>query len=81
MTIAIRPLQSIEDLRSAVDLQQRILGNRASGVWRLPHLVDIQQSGGLLLGARSTTAQSHDSLDAVLIDLLSTVNGYAARRT
>jgi len=81
MTIELKSLQSIEDLRSAVNLQQRILGNQASGVWRLPHLVDIQQSGGLLLGARATTAPSHDSLDAVLIDLHSTVDGYAARRT
>ena len=81
MTIAIRPLQSIEDFRSAVDLQQSILGEQASEIWRLPHLVDVQQSGGLLLGARATTHTTGPSLNAILIDLLSTVEGYAARRT
>mgnify|MGYP005838500157 CR=1 FL=1 len=81
MTIEIRPLQTIDDLRAAVNLQQHILGEHASGVWRLPQLVDIQHSSGLLLGAQVAAPQSHDSLDAILIDLLSTVEGYAARRT
>lgn len=81
MTIDIRPLQSVEDLRSAADLQQQILGDQATEAWRLPHLVDVQQSGGLLLGARSTPHTTHGSLDAILIDLLSTVERYPARRT
>ena len=81
MTIAVRSLESIEDLRSAVTLQQRILGENGHGIWQLPHLTAVQQSGGLLLGALTPTHPSTDSLDAILIDLLSTVDGYSACRT
>ena len=79
MTIAIRPLESIEDFRSAVRLQQQILGENTHAIWQLPHLTAIQQSGGLLLGACMPTHLSVDSLDAILIDLLSTVDRYSAR--
>lgn len=81
MTIAIRPLQAIEDLRSAVALQQEILGERARTLWQLPHLLHIQQSGGFLLGAREATHQASGTMDGILIDLLAEVDGYPARRT
>lgn len=81
MTIAIRPLQGIKDFRSAVALQQGILGERATALWQLPHLLHIQQSGGLLLGAREETRQASVSMDGILIDLLAEVDGYPARRT
>lgn len=81
MTIAVSQLQAIEDFRLAVALQQEILGERAASIWRLPHLLHIQQSGGLLLGARETTPYASDTIDGVLIDLLAEVDGYPARRT
>ncbi|MBU1048450.1 hypothetical protein KKG90_00360 [Candidatus Bipolaricaulota bacterium] len=81
MTIAISPLQAIEDLRAAVDLQQAIVGERDPSIWRLPHLFHAQQSGGLLLGARTGFSQDTGSLDGVLVDLLAVMDGYSACRT
>lgn len=80
MTIAIRPLQTIDDFRAAVALQQTILGERASTIWQVPHLLHIQQSGGLLLGAFGSPPQTSDSLDGILIDLISKVDAYPAHR-
>jgi len=81
MTIAVRPLHTLEDLRAAVALQQTLLGERAHSIWRLPHLLHVQQSGGLLLGAHETTTQVSDTLHGILIDLIAEVDGYPARRT
>jgi predicted GNAT superfamily acetyltransferase len=81
MTIAISPLQTIEDMRSAVALQQMVLGKRAPAIWQRSHLSHVQQSGGLLLGACESAPQTSDSLDGLLVDLLSEVDGYPARRT
>jgi len=81
MTIAVSQLQAIEDLRLAVALQQEIMGDRAAAIWQLPHLLHIQQSGGLLLAARETTPYASGTIDGVLIDLLAEVDGYPARRT
>jgi len=81
MTIAARNLHSIEDLRSAVTLQQTILEDRALAVWQLPQLIHVQQSGGLLLGAGEADPQPTGSLDGILIDLRSEVDGYSARHT
>jgi predicted GNAT superfamily acetyltransferase len=81
MTIAIRPLQTIRDIRSAVSLQETVLGKRAPAIWQLSHLSHVQHSGGLLLGAFGSSPQPTDSLDGILIDLLSEIDGYPARRT
>lgn len=81
MTIAVRQLHAIEDLRAAVALQQAVLGERSPSIWRLPHLLHIQQSGGFLLGARETTPTASDVLHGILIDLIAEVDGYPARRT
>ena len=81
MTIAVRPLHTLEDLRAAVALQKTLLGERTHTIWRLPHLLHIQQSGGLLLGARETAIPSSDAFHGILIDLIAEVDGYPARRT
>ena len=96
MTIAVRPLEDIRDLRLAIALQQEVLGERAPAIWQLPHLLHVQQSGGFLLGAcepvprelsarkvscRETAPAASDAIDGVLIDLLAEVDGYPARRT
>lgn len=81
MTIAIRPLQTIEDMRSAVALQQTVLGKRDPAIWQLAHLSHVHQSGGLLLGACASSPHSSTPLDGILIDLLSEIDGYSARRT
>lgn len=81
MTIAIRPLQTSEDMRSAVALQQTVLGKRAPAIWQMSHLSHVRQSGGLLLGASESTPQTSAPLDGILVDLLSEIDGYPARRT
>ena len=81
MTIAVEPIHSIEDLRSAVKLQQTLLGERAHAIWRLSHLHHIQQSGGLVLGARETSPPISNAFHGILIDLIAEVDGYPARRT
>ena len=81
MTTAIRPLQSIRDIRSAVSLQETVLGKQANSIWQLSHLSHVRHSGGLLLGAFESSPQPMDSLDGILIDLLSEIDGYPARRT
>lgn len=81
MTIVVKPLHTLEDLRAAVALQRELLGERAHPIWRLPHLLHIQQSGGFLLGARETTPQVADAFHGILIDLVAEVDGYPARRT
>jgi len=81
MTIAVEPIHSIEDLRLAVKLQQALLGERAHAIWRLSHLHHIQQSGGLVLGARETAAPISNAFHGILIDLIAEVDGYPARRT
>ncbi|MCK5584621.1 hypothetical protein KAJ02_00950 [Candidatus Bipolaricaulota bacterium] len=81
MTIAVKQLQSLEDLRKAVTLQQTVLGEQSHLTWWLPHLLHIQQSGGLLLGARETAPKVSDMFHGILIDLIAEVDGYPARRT
>lgn len=81
MTIAVRQLHTIEDLRAAVTLQQAVLGERSHPIWRLPHLLHIQQSGGFLLGARETAPKASETFHGILIDLIAEVDGYPARRT
>ena len=81
MSIAVRQLHTREDLRAAVTLQQALLGERSHSIWRLPHLLHIQQSGGLLLGACETTPTVSDMLRGILIDLIAEVDSYPARRT
>ncbi|MCK4571028.1 hypothetical protein KAT84_03660, partial [Candidatus Bipolaricaulota bacterium] len=81
MTIAVRQLHTLEDLRAAVTLQQTVLGERSHPIWQLPHLLHIQQSGGFLLGARETAPKASDTFHGILIDLIAEVDGYPARRT
>ncbi len=77
MTIAIRPLETIEDLRSAVTLQTAVMGERSRLVWGLPQLLHIRQSGGLVLGAQEEAI----GLRGLLIDLVAVADGYPACRT
>jgi predicted GNAT superfamily acetyltransferase len=81
MTTDASPLQTIEDLRLAVNLQQALLGERSHGVWQLPQLLEIQRSGGLLLGIRETAPAASPPMLGLLIDLLAEVDDYPARRT
>jgi predicted GNAT superfamily acetyltransferase len=81
MTIATRPLQTVEDFRAAVALQQTVVGERASTIWQVPHLLHVQRSGGLLLGAFGSSAQPSESLHGILIDLIAKVDDYPAHRT
>jgi len=81
MTIAIEPLREVDDLQSAVTLQRTILGPQARATWQLSHLLHIQQSGGLVLGARESAPQDSQTLRGILIDLIATVDAYPARRT
>lgn len=81
MTIAVRQLHTLEDLRAAVTLQQAVLGERSHPIWRLPHLLHVQQSGGFLLGACETAPNASDTFHGILIDLIAEVDGYPARRT
>ena len=81
MTIAVKQLQSLKDLQAAVTLQQTVLGEQSHLTWWLPHLLHIQQSGGLLLGACETAPKVSDMFHGILIDLIAEVDGYPARRT
>lgn len=81
MTIAIRTLQSLDDLRAAVTLQQTVLGDRSSQIWQLPQLHHVQQTGGVLLAAFKTDHGTSAALHGILIDLIAEVDGYPARRT
>jgi predicted GNAT superfamily acetyltransferase len=81
MTIAVEPLQTIEEMRSAVALQRSVLGEHAREAWTLPQLLDVEQSGGLLLGAHETTAQGSSALHGILVDLVADVDRYPSRRT
>ena len=80
MTIVVEPLHTISDLRSAVALQKAAPDTAATSIWSLSHLVHVQQSGGLMLGAREVGDDSH-ALSGVLVDLMADVDGYPARRT
>ncbi|MFC2095783.1 hypothetical protein ACFLSW_05030 [Candidatus Bipolaricaulota bacterium] len=68
-------------MRSVVALQQALLGEGAHAIWRLSHLLHIQQSGGLLLVARNDTSQASNSVCGILIDLIAEADNYPARRT
>ena len=81
MTIAVKPLHTLEDLRATVALQQAVLGDRAHSIWQLPHLLHIQQSGGLLLGACATTTTASAAIHGILIDLIAEADSYPTRRT
>jgi predicted GNAT superfamily acetyltransferase len=81
MTIVASRLRSVEELRSAVRLQQILIGERARDVWQVSHLHHVQQSGGYVLGVRDTTRHPSAALHGLLIDLLAEVDGYPARRT
>ncbi len=78
--ISIRPLQTLEALREAVALQQAILSEHDPAIWQLPQLAQIEQSGGLLLGAYSAPPPA-GVLEGVLIDLLAVTDGYSACQT
>ncbi|MCK5246729.1 hypothetical protein KAR02_07510, partial [Candidatus Bipolaricaulota bacterium] len=65
---------------AAVVLQRATHGEQSSDVWQLPQLVHVQQSGGLILGAR-IAPHNQSKLSGIVIDLIADVDGYPARRT
>lgn len=80
MTIAVRPLATLEDLRACEALQEAVLGSRSRALLRLPVLASIQRSGGLLLGAWEDGV-SRNALRGTLIDLVAEAEGFPARFT
>jgi len=81
MTIAARPLTTTDQLRCAVRVQTAVLGSHTGSVWQLPHLVDVTQTGGLVLGAYVDAGTPSESCQGVVVDLVADVDGYPARRT
>ncbi|MBE0634537.1 hypothetical protein IH601_00865 [Candidatus Bipolaricaulota bacterium] len=79
MSIAVETLHSVQQLRGVVALQQQSNHEHPSEVWRLSHLLDIHQSGGLILG--TPCSSMNQQLQGTLVDLVAEVDGYPARRT
>ena len=81
MTIEVRPLHTIEEIRAAVSLQKAVLGDHSRAVWTASQLLHIQQSGGLLLGAYDPSAPGPPAIHGILVDLVALVDRYPSRRT
>jgi len=81
MTTAARPLSDVEQLRSAVAVQERRFGPHSRAIWHLPHLTDVGRAGGLVLGAFTDVGTPSEACRGVIIDLVADADGYPARRT
>ena len=82
MSTAVESIHSSHGFRAIASLQQAACDQQGRGVWRLSHLLDIHQSGGLVLGAPCSGAPQQDgALQGALVDLIAEVDGYPARRT
>ncbi len=81
MTIAARPLKTTDQLRAAVSVQTDVLGSRTGSIWQLTHLVDVMQTGGLVLGAYVDAGTPSETCQGILVDLVANVDSYPARRT
>ena len=80
MPIKTDRLSDLEELRTCVDVQRAILGDRSRSVWSVPALTAVCQSGGLILGVWDAEGR-RDSLRGALVDLVADVGGYPARHT
>jgi len=80
MTIAVRPLAGLDDLRACEALQQAILGDSSRRLLRIPALASIERSGGLLLGAWDDE-EGRPALKGALVDLVAETEGFSARFT
>ncbi len=67
-------------LKTCVDLQQRILGDRARTVWDVAALTAVCQSGGLVLGVQHPEG-SGPRLRGAIVDLVASIDRYPARHT
>jgi predicted GNAT superfamily acetyltransferase len=77
MTIAVEPLQSVEDFSACERLQRRLLGEGAgAAVLGVPALRSISDSGGLLLGVRQDGVTRE--LSGAVVDLASVWDGFPA---
>ena len=80
MTIAVDRLRAPEDFRACEALQADVLGSDKSLVCGIPLLAAVQQSSGLLLGARNAP-QETQTLQGALIDLAAQIEGFPAYLT